>query len=401
MRVLFVHNYYQQPGGEDRVFAAESALMEARGHDVFRFTVNNRALDGMSPPRAAAAALWNHEMRRSLRRQVQRLGVEVVHFHNTFPLVSAAGWSGARSGGAAVVQTLHNFRVACPSALFFRDREVCEDCIGRAYAWPGVVHACYRNSRTATATVALMQTLHRTLGSWRQVDRLIALNDFAREKFIEAGLPAARVVVKPNFLLMDPGAGAHDERFTLFVGRLSAEKGIETLLAAWRRLDDPPPLHMVGDGPLAGAVRAAAESQPSVTWRGQLPAERVMTLMRSAFMTVLPSACYESFPMVLVEAFATGLPVVASDLGAMSALIENGVTGLLFPAGEAAQLAERISWAYAHPGEVREMGKNCRRSYLQSYTGDRNYRQLLEIYERALARRSRGLETVESRGTEV
>jgi glycosyltransferase involved in cell wall biosynthesis len=163
-------------------------------------------------------------------------------------------------------------------------------------------------------------------------------------------------------------------------------------------MDDPPPIDIVGDGPLAGAVRAAAESQPSITWHGQLPAERVMALMHRAFMMVLPSVCYESFPMVLVEAFAAGLPVVASDRGAMSVLIEEGVTGLLFPAGEAAQLAERISWAYAHPGEVRVMGKNGRRLYRRSYTGDRNYLQLLEIYEQALARRRQGLEVVENGG---
>ena len=165
-RVAVIHNRYQQPGGEDGVFAGETDLLERQGHEVVRYVLDNQAIDGMGRLALARATVWNGDAYAGLRRLFASYRPDVAHFHNTFPLVSPAGYYAARREGVAVVQTLHNFRLACPNALFFRDGHVCEDCSGKAVAWPGVLHACYRGSRAASGMTAAMLAVHRALGTW-------------------------------------------------------------------------------------------------------------------------------------------------------------------------------------------------------------------------------------------
>src|SRR5262245_47877410 len=223
----------------------------------------------MSRWQLASQTIWSRPAYKEFRTLLQKHRPDVVHFHNTFPLISPAAYYAARAEGLAVVQTLHNFRVLCPNALFFRNGRVCEDCLGCAVPWPGVIHRCYRGSRAASAGVTAMLSAHRLLGTWREaVDRYIALTSFSRQKFLQGGLPAGRVVVKPNFLDSDPGCGSGEGGYALFVGRLSAEKGVETLLQAWRVGGALPPLKIVGDGPLAAKVQAAAAGNPLIEWQG-------------------------------------------------------------------------------------------------------------------------------------
>ncbi|CAN5808630.1 glycosyltransferase [soil metagenome] len=385
MKILTVHNYYQQSGGEDQVFSAESALLQEHGHHVLRYTVHNAQIKRMSSTALTKATLWNSSTHRELRDLVKREKPHVAHFHNTFPLISPAGYYAARAEGVPVVQTLHNYRLLCSNAQFFRDGHVCEDCLGKTPPWPGIVHACYRGSRTASGVVAAMLTAHRASRTWTEmVDMYVSLTEFQRQKFIQGGIPEGKIKVKPNFVRFDPGVGEGSGGYVLFVGRLSTEKGIETLLAAWKRLGGRVPLKIAGDGPLAGEVARATEALEDVEWLGRQPEEQVRALMKSARALVFPSVWYEGFPMVIVEAYAAGLPVIASDLGSMSTLVEHGRTGLHFSPGDPKDLARKIQWSQEHPSELAMMGKEARSQFEAKYTAEQNYRMLMEIYELAM-----------------
>jgi glycosyltransferase involved in cell wall biosynthesis len=388
MKVLLVHNQYQQPGGEDQVFAAEGALLETYGHQVLRYCVHNDRVAGTNPLALAGATVWNRSSYRELRSLIRRERPRVAHFHNTLPLISPAGYYAAKAEGVPVVQTLHNYRLLCPNALFFRDGHVCEDCRGKFVPWPGVLHACYRGSRPASAAVAAMLATHRGLRTWtEQVDVYIATTEFARKKLIQGGVPAEKLKVKPNFLHPAPGPGAIRDYYALFVGRLSPEKGVGTLLKAWEHSRGLMPLKIVGDGPLAGEIADATGGLARrAEWLGRQPRERVLTLMKEASVLVFPSTCYENFPMTIVEAYAVGLPVIASNLGGMSSLIDHGRTGLHFRPGDPEDLAAKVAWASAHPAELAGMRVAAWGEFEAKFTAERNYRALKEIYETASAR---------------
>jgi glycosyltransferase involved in cell wall biosynthesis len=388
MKILAVHNRYQQPGGEDQVFVDETALLEARNHRVFRYEVHNDQVKQVNRLTLAKDTVWNASAYRELGSLIRRERPDVVHFHNTLPLISPAGYYAARAEGVPVIQTLHNYRLLCPVALFFRDGRVCEDCMGKAVPWPGVVHRCYRGSRAASAVIATMLTVHRALRTWTEmVEVYVALTEFARNKFIEGGLPAGKIAVKPNFVAPDPGRGQGGGGYALFVGRLAPEKGTGTMLAAWDRLGTRVPLKIVGVGPLRDRVVEAAARQSNVEWLGNRPVEDVHALMRKADMLVFPSQCYETFGRVAAEAFAAGTPVIAANIGAVAELVEHGRTGLKFRPGDPEDLVTQVEWALSHPAELRSMREEVRGEFEAKYTAERNYRALMEIYEAALERK--------------
>lgn len=384
VRVLLVHNSYRQPGGEDRVFATEARLLQERGHEVFTFTTRNPAEGTLAVVRLAGQTFWNHSAYRELRRLIDRVKPDVVHLHNTFPLISPAACYAARRAGVAVVQTLHNYRLLCPNALLFRDGRPCEDCLSKTVPWPAVLHACYRGSYAATVTSSGALAVHRAARTWwTQVDRYVALTEFERQKFIPGGLPADRIAVKPNLVFPDPGPGAGDGGYALFAGRLSAEKGIETLIAAWH-LNPAMPLTIVGDGPLAPLVRRAVAENRAISWVGQKSHADVKELMGRATCVVVPSICYETFCLVGAEAFAKGTPVVASRSGALAELVDDGRTGRQFTPGDAGDLARQVAWMGGHPAEVARMRHEARAEYERRYSVDRNYEMLCRIYADAL-----------------
>lgn len=386
VKVLVAHNFYQQPGGEDVVFRAETDLLRSGGHEVIEFVEDNTRLDGMNPLKAVVDAVWSREAKRRIRRLIEEKKPDVAHFHNTFLRISPAAYYACKETGVPVVQTLHNYRLVCPGALLMRNGRVCEDCLGKAVPWPGVVHGCWRGSQMQTAVVAGMLTAHRLLKTWQeQVDVYIALTEFARRKFIGGGLPADKIVVKPNFVAPDPGEREAPGRYALFVGRLSPEKGLGTLVKAWQSLKEIP-LKVAGDGPLWEQVQAFAAGCGSMEVLGMRPHDEVIALLKGACFLVFPSELYETFGMVIAEAFACGVPVIASRLGAMAEIMEDGRTGLLFEPGNAEDLAEKVTWAWAHPREMEEMGKEARREYEAKYTAERNYEMLMEIYRKAMAK---------------
>jgi glycosyltransferase involved in cell wall biosynthesis len=388
MNILAAHNFYKQPGGEDQCVAAEVAMLKSHGHEVTQYFLRNESIDAMSRLQVGSRTIWSGPAFRELRQLFRTHRPQIAHFHNTFPLISPAAYYAARAENVRVVQTLHNFRLCCANALLFRDGDVCEDCLGKSIPWPAIVHKCYHDSRAASATIATMLTAHRVLGTWRKlIDVYIALTEFGRRKLIEGGLPADKIAVKSNFAYPDPGPGAGTGGYAVFVGRLSAEKGVETLLKAWRHLGGSLPLRLVGDGPLAGAVREAAAKDASIQWLGNVPLEAVYRLVGEATFLVLPSQCYENFPRVVIEAFAKGTPVIASKLGGMAEIVDDGRTGLHFKPGDPADLAMKVRSILADPLKLAGLRQAARQRFDQYFTADANHKSLMAIYEKALSGR--------------
>lgn len=372
-------------GGEDVVFEAERALLQAHGHAVVTHTDHNDRVDSMGRLRLALETIWSRRSCRLIDGLLRDRRPDLAHFHNTFVLVSPAAYRACRRRGVPVVQTLHNYRLLCPAATFLRQGAVCQECLGRTPPWPAVRHGCYHDSAAASGVVAAMLWFHRKIRTFQDsVTLFIALTEFARAKFIEGGLPAEKIVVKSNFVHPDPGPGDGAGGHALFVGRLSQEKGIGVLLEAWRRLDGRIPLRIVGDGPLGPVVRGATRSLQAVEWLGYLPPAQVTSLMRSAAMLVLPSTWFENMPMTLLEAYSTGLPVVASDLGALSSLVDSGRTGRLFRAGDPEHLATVVEELFSRPRDLQAMRAGARAEFEARYTAEAGYRQLRAVYDRAL-----------------
>jgi glycosyltransferase involved in cell wall biosynthesis len=385
MKILLVHNFYQLPGGEDQVFAQEAELLRARGHQVLVYQASNDQVKGQNLLVTAANTVWNQRTHRELRELMRREKPDIVHVHNTFQVISPAIYYAANEEGIPVVQTLHNYRLLCPASTFFRDGNVCEDCLGKPVPWPGVLHSCYRGSKPASAVVTVMLATHNYKQTWNQtVSAYIALTGFARNKFIEGGFPAEKIFVKPNYLQTDPGPGDGKGNYALFVGRLTPEKGISTLLEAWRQIGNCLPLQIAGDGPLAPDVEKASREMEAVTWLKWLPRAEILQRMKNASVLILPSTWYEGFPMIIAEAFAVGLPVIASNLGSMSTIVDHQRTGLHFEPGRAAALVEAVQWWSAHPAEAAFMRTEARLEYETKYTAEENYTQMMNIYDSVL-----------------
>jgi glycosyltransferase involved in cell wall biosynthesis len=272
----------------------------------------------------------------------------------------------------------------CVNSVFFRDSHVCEDCLGKRFPWPGILHACYRDSRSASAVVASMNGLHRLAGTWRtKIHVYVALTEFARHKYIAGGLPAEKIVVKPNFVYPSPQPGHGQGRYALFVGRLSAEKGIATLLKAWQAAANALPLKIVGDGPLSGIVDDSARQNPAIEYLGRRSSDEVTQLMGQAEFLVFPTECYEGMPRTVIESFAVGTPVVASNIGSTATMVVPGETGFHFTPGSVAELRERVEWCSQNLDQLRAMRSRARHEFEKNYTGTANARMLLAIYASA------------------
>jgi len=390
MKIVLVHNSYRQPGGEDVVFQSEKRLLERAGHTVIPFVRSNVELkDDSLVDRIGIAArmIWSQGSRQGLAAILEAERPDVVHVHNTFIVISPSIYSACAERGIPVVQTLHNFRLLCPGSSFFRSGNVCEECVDHSL-FRSVVHGCYRNSSQASAAVALSLATHRALGTWESsVTRYIALTHFAKDKFVQAGFPSERIVVKPNFTDPDPGERLGAGQYAVFIGRLDPTKGTRVLPDAWNRLPVKYPLHVLGDGPDRQWMEARVRELriPEVIFRGRLPRAEAVEAVKGARFTIMPSTWYETFGLSIIESFACGTPVLCSRLGAMSEIVDDHRTGLHFNPGDPEDLAEKVEWAWSHPSELARMGRVARRKYESDYSAEKNYSQLLEIYEQAIA----------------
>jgi len=386
MKVLLVHNRYQQRGGEDAVVDAEACLLTRRGVQVQRFDADNDAITGAlaSIRTATNQFAGSTGMRRRIASVLSEFRPDVVHVHNWFPTISASIFRQCKSAGVPVVHTIHNYRLLCVGATLYRDGKACEDCIGSPLRTAGIVHRCYRGSAMGSAAATAGMLAHWAMGTWsHSVDRFIALTEFSRQKLIEGGLPEEKIALKPNFVEPDPGPGPGDGEYFLYAGRLTEEKGVRVLLDCWKSAPGLSPLWIAGDGPLREEVQQAAAGTSNVHWLGMKTSEEVLALMKQAKATLCPSLWYEGMPRVVIESLAVGTPVIASRIGGYSEMIVDGESGVLFASGDAGalqnrlrELDERAAW--------QAMRSQARLRFLSEYTGEKNFLVLLNIYRAAM-----------------
>lgn len=407
MRVLLVHNFYQSssPSGEDVVFRNELELLKKNGIDVITYTRHNdeilhyNILNKFTLP---FKNIWSKKTYREIKSLIKKEKPDVAHFHNIFYLISPSAYDACKESGIPVVQTLHNFRMFCANGLLMRNSRVCEECMSSKKNYllfvnsywiklliNAIKYGCYRNSRIYTLPVAFMEFYHWIKRTWfDKVDAYIALTEFGRRKFIEAGVPGEKIFVKPNFFPDPPEPDYSRNNYALFLGRLSPEKGVNVLLDAVKHLSansySALQFKIVGDGPLKVLIENEAKARgiQNIELTGRKDFNSAMELLKHSKFIIIPAICYEGFPMVIREAFACGKPVIASNLGAMAELVEDGKTGLLFESGDSEDLAEKIQWMIEHEDECIQMGRNARSVFEEKYTAKRNFEILMDIYRR-------------------
>jgi glycosyltransferase involved in cell wall biosynthesis len=383
-RILIVHNRYRIPGGEDAVVATEAAVLRSRGHEVEQYLETNEDVDESSPLEAVSRLFWSRQTWRTLGDAVRHFRPDVVHCHNTFYRISPSVYWRCHQLGMPVVQTLHNYRLACANAQLSRNGHPCELCLtSRAGALHAVKNACFHDSPLQTLALTASVRSHQLAGTYsRAIATYICVSRFAMAKQIQSGMPAEKLVVKPNCVFPDPGIGGGEGRFLLYAGRLVAEKGIRVLLEAAPELALP--VQIAGSGPAGGEVRTAAERTANIRFLGRVPRSELLDLMRSAKLLIFPSLMYENCPMTIAEAFSTGLPVVASRRGAAAEMVEDGVTGALFEPSCAADLVRVTARLCDDAAALRSMRAAARRQYENYYSAEATYRQLMSIYSGVL-----------------
>lgn len=370
------------------MFDAEVALLRKRGVDVITYVDTNDRIDEQTRLRTAIQMVWSKETQHHLARILAKEQPDVAHFHNTFLLISPAAYYTCQQAGVPVVQTLHNYRLLCPEANFIRGGKICENCMHWPVPVPGIRYGCYRNSKFQTAGVATMLALHRGLGTWRkQISKFIALSEFSRMKFIEGGLPAEKIIVKPNFVEIDDLPKTNDiGGYLIYAGRLSEEKGIMPLLEAWTHLPDIP-LQVLGDGPLWERAQTFIQRQGlarNVSLLGRRSRSEVLRRIQHARAVIVPSQCYENCPTVVVEAYAYGVPVLASRIGALIEMVHPYQTGLLFDPYNIQDIVAVVKKAWQNISLLQKMGARAQLEHQHNYTADASYNILMSVYDSLL-----------------
>ena len=385
LNILIVHNRYLMPGGEDVVYQNEKQLLQSYGHKVVNYELDNRAIKYLGRFKTALRTIWSQQTYHDIRVIFQKDHFDCVIVHNFFPLISPSVYYAAKQEKVPVIQYLHNFRLFCLNGYFFRQGRVCEDCLKKSVPWPGIFHLCYRGSFFGSIVVAGMLCFHRLLRTWStKVDRFIALSKFSQGKFIEGGISKSQLMLKPNFITPDPGMGLGQGGYAIFVGRLSPEKGISHLLSAWKELGSKIPLKILGEGPLASEIEFAIKDDSNINYLGKVSKQEVFEYLKDAACLIFPSSWYENFPMVILEAYAVGTPVIAFNIGSTGEIVIPGRTGYLVPAGDSKALVECIRQAFQDPSKLLKMRKSTRQEYLDKYCGQENYLVLLKIIKDVL-----------------
>ena len=406
MKVLYLMNYYQEPGGENLWGGSEASLMQERGHETLTYTRTNDEIRTFTPLQKASLVFrttWAQDSWKAIRKLIREQRPDIVHSFNQHVMISPSAYYACKAEHVPVVQTIYNYRLICPGATLYRDGAVCTQCSERTLL-AGVFHGCFRESRGQTAVLAAGLQIHRTLGTWRNVvSGYIVPSRFMGGKLAaELGIDPARIHFKPNYHEPDPGPRLAPQDFVLYVGRLTMEKGVRTMLEAWRSAPRLPRLIVAGGGPLEREFRAFADKYPEkMTFLGQVPHERVIELTKTAICLLVPSEWLEGFPHVLLESLGCGVPVVASRIGTLAEVIEHERNGLLFEPGKPDALAKAVERLWLSPALAVECGQHARVDYLEKYTAARNYEILIDIYQTVLNRNRRGVAAAQGAGGQI
>lgn len=382
MKILLLHNRYLHYGGEDTIFEAERDLLLAKGHQVQTLIFQNKTLDSWQEKiRTGLYSLYSPNSRRLLRNKIQDFQPDIIHVHNFWKEASPSIFYEAASQNVPTILTVHNFRLLCANALLFRNGKICELCTQSVLPIAGIRYACYDN-RLLSAQVTFFSSIHKILSTWKnKVNGYIFLSDFAKKKFLNSSLHLSeqQAFVKPNFV-EDKGVGEVSERkpFFLYVGRLSEEKGIRTLLEASQEGDFD--IEIIGGGDLESLVKDFAEKNVKITYHGFQSKGFIVEKMKQAKALLFPSVWYEGMPLVILEAFSTGLPILISNIDNLNELVKDGYNGWHFEAANAKNMAEKMQEIQNTPN-YENFCKNARKTYEQQYTPEKIYEQLIQIYQ--------------------
>jgi glycosyltransferase involved in cell wall biosynthesis len=378
----------QSVGGEDTTVESEYNLMKSRGHEVKLLLFRNNIM-GRGPLgkiKTAINSLYNFSSARLTRKTIKEFRPDVIHVHNFFFAASPSVLIAAKKMKIPVIVTLHNYRLICANCLLLRDNKICELCITHKFPWYGVKYKCYHDSAAESAVVGSIAALHKIIGTWnRKVDRYITPSEFSGKRLIDSSLnvPADKFAVKRNFI-QDPGIGQliRDD-FYLFVGRISEEKGVQVMLDAWKEMPGKK-LFVAGDGPDYERILSMARNRSNVNFLGRRDRMEILSLMKRCKALIFPSIWYEGLPLTIVEAFATGTPVIASSVGSMKEMIQHEKNGLLFETGNSKDLVDKV--AAFEATEFNQFSEHARNSYLEKYHPDKCYEAVMNIYFDALGR---------------
>lgn len=385
MRILLVHNQYRQKGGEDQVLKSEADILKKNGHTIkCHISKNCEIQTFFQKVKVALFTAYSFKAKQKLAKILIEFKPDIVHVHNFFPMLSPSIYDACLDANIPVIQTLHNYRLICSNAFLMRGGKICEKCIHGNFAW-GIFHRCYQNSIIGSTVLAAMLFIHHKKKTWQnKVDRYIALTRFGKQKFIDGNLPEKKIAFKPNFVkspgLFTKKANSPKKEHAIFIGRLSHEKGVDLLLSAWKKIGFP--LHIAGNGPLRYQLEQKTTEQ--IHLLGHLTEDELNMQMQNSSFLIMPSIWQETFGLVIIEAFAWGLPVIASRLGSMAEIVEDGYTGLHFNPGDVKDLREKIQFLIDHPDVADQMGKNARREYEKKYTPEKNYELLINIYKKTI-----------------
>lgn len=379
MKILLVHNYYREPGGEEEYVESLKDLLQTKGHSVRLFSKSNKVLDrGFEKLKTSFAMFWNPKLYNNFSAVLGSYKPDVVHFNNIFPLITPTAYWACKKLRIPIVQTVHNFRYMFPKSLLFRRGELCPYCLNKRFVYPAFLHSCYNQSLAYTFFFSLSHAFHYLLGSFNLVNKFIFPSSFARNYYIRnSKIAKENTEVINNFA--EPGKKAVSKSsYFLYVGRISQEKGIHELLQVFSRLPKSN-LVVVGGGADEQEV-GFYKKFPNIRFLGLLPKNEVYERLSNALFTIIPSKCLEVAPTVLLESFANSTAVLTPKRGVFKELVDEGKTGFFFLTFN--DLGKKIEQMQESHDLAKKLGAKAFKRYNENYRPERHYKKLVDIYER-------------------
>jgi glycosyltransferase involved in cell wall biosynthesis len=393
MKVLIIHNHYKNYGGEDAVVEAEKRLLMKHGHQVIYYSRSNAEFDKYNYVKKIGALFnlhWSNQEYLNIQELIKKHSPDIAHIHNTFYLITPSVYFACKDSGVPIVQTMHNYRFLCSNGKLYAKGRICESCLRKSSFNPGIFHGCWKGSRLLTCALAKMLRVHKQRGTFKKlIDCYVALTEFSKSKFVEAGYASDKIVVKPNFISGIPEIKSDKKpgEYALFVGRLSSEKGVSFLINSWGRIRSIP-LKIIGNGELFKKLKKySLKRGMNIEFLGEKNNEEVIKYIKNSAFTIFPSEWYETFGLVIIESFACGIPVIASRIGAMQELVSDKKTGLLFNPGDTHDFVKQVEYLWGNVGLIKQMGENARQEYINKYTEEKNYENLMSIYTKVTQNR--------------
>lgn len=381
-KVLMAHNYYQVPGGEDTVFHNEVNMLEKNGHKVIKYTRYNDEIKGgvLSKLKLGIDTIFSLKTYKEVKKLIDENDIDVVHVHNTLPLISPSIYYAARAKKVPVVQTIHNFRLLCPGATFTRNGEICEDCVSKGLE-QSLKHKCYRGSLAQTFIMYAMLKFHRIIGTYNKIN-YITLTEFNKNKLSSLVKDENKIRVKPNFVEKNDKVERVLEDYFVYIGRLDEIKGINFLVEAWTEIDKNIDLYVIGTGPEEKKVKNFIEENniTNIKLLGFMKREEAFKIIQKSRAIIVPSKWYEGFPMTIAESFSLGVPVIGSNIGNIESIIDDRTSGLLFEMDNKKSLKKIVENTFYNKEESKLLGENAYKAFKEKYTDIENYKNLKEIY---------------------